>query len=483
MPPDKEGTVPESEPLGEGSGEQAAEASPFKEHVRDYCTNLRALHEYTSRIPDIRLYAENELLTSHRSVFEAIASCFPLEVERGGPTLETLFYDSIERDESGRRLRLPVPELDKQGRRWIRPIGGCEFVPFDEFVRGVYNIVSGFTRIRRQTEYAARSVVTTLVSVSESFLAAVLEDYFRAKPDALMTKNPAIPFSVLKEMGSVGDATDYLVEQFVRVEMLKGSLADLHARLAGEPLRLCSTDVMQSQVDQLIPVAREVFERRHLYTHSDGIINERYIAQLPEDARDKFRVGRPLPGSLRYLRLAINSCEIVFLLLGLELWRKANRRDSSRSDQLNTEIVYPLLLDQRWQVAEAVTAFMLADKACTGSDREIASVNHWLCRKRRGNFDEVVEDVRAFKPSATPSPVALAQLGLLEDGRRFFRMLRSLTKSGEVQYVHVNEWPVLDEMRRRPAYKRYQRDMVPSPEEVLAALQETYDDGDQPPVE
>lgn len=61
------------------------------------------------------------------------------------------------------------------------------------------------------------------------------------------------------------------------------------------------TDILENVSKEELLALRRVFQKRHLYIHSDGVVTERYIQMIPED---KDLLGKKSPLSIEELELA-----------------------------------------------------------------------------------------------------------------------------------------------------------------------------------
>jgi hypothetical protein len=108
----------------------------------------------------------------------------------------------------------------------------------------------------------------------------------------------------------------------------------------------------------------------------------------------------------------------------------------------------------------------------TGADEasahDVARINAWLCAKRMNKFDEVRDSVVAFEPKTRKGEIG--RLALLEESRPFFRLIRSMVADGELDLADAEEFPVFEEMRVKPAYKRFRREHSPRPADMAALL-------------
>jgi hypothetical protein len=73
-----------------------------------------------------------------------------------------------------------------------------------------------------------------------------------------------------------------------------------------------AVDILEGLDPSQESVLRKVFEKRHLYEHNDGIVDQRYIEKIPDDAR---LIGQRAPLTIEELEQAADVLRIVLAKL------------------------------------------------------------------------------------------------------------------------------------------------------------------------
>jgi len=71
-------------------------------------------------------------------------------------------------------------------------------------------------------------------------------------------------------------------------------------------------DIMKALTNEQKQLLRRVFQKRHLYEHNEGVVNEKYVKAIPEDAP---LLGRKAPLSLDELEQAASALRLVVATL------------------------------------------------------------------------------------------------------------------------------------------------------------------------
>lgn len=298
-------------------------------------------------------------------------------------------------------------------------------------------------------ELLNRSILMSLVSYFEVLVSDLAHLYYRLVPDATSADEKALSVNDLRQFKSIDDALQSVVSR--RVDNLLREGADEWHRFFKTRMKI--------DLDQLVPSAsewREFFQRRHIIVHACGRVTERYLASVDWDSLERAQptIGTALPLDGSYLARAIDAFEIAGLLLCQEIWRKLAPQELQVRLNSSTglcDAVYRRLKSGNWCVAEHLASWGLRDGYASEDVVLICRFNTWLCMKRQGRWEEAVEEVEAFDCAAKHPKYALVKAALLERPEEFFNLLRVAVGAG-VDEGSLQEWPILDEMRRDPRF-------------------------------
>jgi hypothetical protein len=209
----------------------------------------------------------------------------------------------------------------------------------------VAKATSAFQQATRHPAFLYRSCLEALTNAAEWFLSQLLHLYCSRFPDAIGGKDLAFSLDDLKRIGSIEEARNHLVD--TRIEnVLRGSFDDWVSHLKGK-LGL-ALGYLEPHRDRL----NEVFQRRNLVVHNNGIINSIYLSRIAPELREGLVKGRPLTFSRSYLDASIDLFQSCFTLMAAELWKKLDTDDTARGELLII-LSYGCLCQERWSVAEA----------------------------------------------------------------------------------------------------------------------------------
>lgn len=285
----------------------------------------------------------------------------------------------------------------------------------------------------------------SLLSSVEWFFSQVLHFYYDKHPKATGIHKKTLSLEEIKQFNSIDEAEKYLIDIKIE-EILRNSFS--------EWINLLKTELKLglSYVKDLEKQLIEFYQRRNLLVHNGGIVNSIYISRVDSELRSNINKGDKLEIDKDYLNNAISKLQIVFLLIACELWKSLDKSDKKRGDVLG-EIVYENLIESNWDLCEYLTCFIKNDTNLDVADRIVAKLNYWLCKKRKGGFESIREEIEKEDFSDKKEIFQLGLYGLLEDKKNFFETLPIALGTEDLNIERLEEFPIFEEMRNTEEYK------------------------------
>lgn len=359
----------------------------------------------------------------------------------------------------GKDIRVDIvnaPDEAGEGRMAFQ-VSGADADDFEKAVdlvvstkklRHLQSLVNQVQSDQLQMSILYRGALISLISQVQAYLGTLFEAYLRLRPEALNDEQIALADLMMCE--SMDDAREIVLSR--RVEgMLHGGLEDWR-----DEIKRTLGCNLSEYADRFDADLTEIYQRRNLLVHADGIVNAVYLANVDAARHGRVRKGDHLEVTREYLDHAIDVFELAFVLLAFGVWKRLAADEKARSGYaINLE--YDYLLERRWTLVEAVASFTEHDP---GLGSELSNrVNLWLALKRQGRFAEVESEIRkAADDFNTRRPIfRLVRHALLEEHDQVVRLLPSALLEPNFDPVDVAEWPVLDEFRQSSQYRDFLR--------------------------
>lgn len=202
--------------------------------------------------------------------------------------------------------------------------------------------------------------------------------------------------------------------------------------------------------DNLFDQFKEIYYRRNLVVHNQGIVNEVYLNYIKNT---KVKIGEKLNVDSDYLENAflLTSLMLVDTFFGL-------RRVADDKDELITWIIsygYDCLVEQKWGKAKYIFRVILQDEGIKAIDKQIAQVNYWIAIKNLEGISAIQDDVNSLDVSAMQLQFSVAKEALLNNYKEVSVLLDQCLRRGEISSYYIKTWPLFNEFRASDEYSDF----------------------------
>jgi hypothetical protein len=297
---------------------------------------------------------------------------------------------------------------------------------FDRYRGDMASILYAQGRIMQKSQLSpstvlGESILPGLIASLEHFLAALVRTALSVYPLGL-GQLPSLPSSVMQQLSTKRDMERYVID------------VQVHTFISGSPeewskgiKRWTKIDVATLGADW--PSIREAIERRHVFVHNGGRIDEDY-RQKSGLGKKAGPLGQRLFCTPDYMSDLLEDVRVFALVLAI--------RWANHFGDLKPLEVYPDVTNEIHSLERAghwEAAFMIADTSIGlhGQDEELDDhlrVNWWLCRKHLGKSDaRMIGEIYGWVP--TSADMRAARFALLEDDAQLAKEIRQIV--GEIK--------------------------------------------------
>lgn len=290
------------------------------------------------------------------------------------------------------------------------------------------------------------SLISALSSV-ELFFSRLLHFFYNKYPESAGIQKKTMTLAELKNFDSIGDAEKHLIDIKID-EVLRGNFQSWEKLLKSElSLKL---GYLGPIMDELV----EIYQRRNLFVHNGGIVNSIYLSKVNLNLRKEISLKDKLIVDKEYLNKAICTLQKAFILIGAELWKNLKPEDLNRGKIL-TNIVYENLLHSRWDICEGLCYFLLKDAKIDPTDKVIAQINYWLCKKEKGEYRDIEQEINKTNFSDKKEIFQLGLYALRGQTDRIINILPTILEANQVKVEDIEEFPILREFRDTSEYANF----------------------------
>lgn len=424
----------------------------FNKHILDFNENIIGLRDFIDLIEPF-LNDKREEHDKHISplitlgLLKEIASS-KTEWEEGEKEKHNEFTESITKKileiykrEVEVEVEIEKPDEKGKGGKGISIKFKTNEVP--ELNSHIENV----KKVNNHIELLYKNSFISLLSTVEWFFSQILHFNYDKFPETAGIQKKTMTLTDLKSFGTIDDAEKFLIDTKIE-EVLRGNLESWFTTLKTDlNLKLGYIDPIK---DELI----EIYQRRNLFVHNGGIVNTIYLSKVSEEYKKDINLNDNLVINKKYLDNAICKLQKAFLLVASELWKNLDKSDKTRGDVL-TDIVYENLLKERWDICEGLTYFIIKDAELEVTDKLVAQLNYWLCKKEQNQYNDIKKEIENANYSDKKEIFQLALFALKDDIESFMEVLPLSLDSKQLNIKRLEEFPIFKTIRQTDEYQKF----------------------------
>ncbi|WP_342410609.1 hypothetical protein [Paenibacillus sp. FSL R10-2778] len=284
-----------------------------------------------------------------------------------------------------------------------------------------------------------QSTLISLVIYFEMLIGTIIKHRLVKHPKASDIDNKVLTIEEIRKLGSFENAEQYLIEQDVETLIRKKYLDWIDYFKTNMKLKL---DNIAPLNDKVI----EIIQRRNLFVHNEGIVNNIYLSNINTQVFSEGALGEKLSISLQYIDESIDTIRHIGVLIGLEYWRMMEKESSERIRFINNKGM-DFMLGNEWELTRDIYRFNLFEKSINSKSKTVAQINYWLSMKRLGKFSEIEKELKSSDFSDKTREFQICYYAILGNTEEMFRIIPKGLEFNEITIDDLIDWPVFDEYR------------------------------------
>lgn len=298
-----------------------------------------------------------------------------------------------------------------------------------------------------------RNFIVSLVSQFDSFLGSLIRTMFYVRPELLNSSDKQLTFGNLVKFQNISEAREYIIEKEIESVLRESHSAQfkwLEDKI-NAPLR---KDL------SVWPTFIELTERRNLYVHNNGIINNQYINICNENnvlLPNGIKLGDELPVDTAYFKIAFRCVFELGIKLSQVVRRKLLPKDLQDADENILNVSFELIHSGQYELAREILDFCEKYlKKFSSDDIKLRLVlNRAQTYKWLGDESKCIEIINLIDWSACKNIFKLARHVLLNEYDEAALVMDDLGKdSKEIDKADYKDWPIFKEFIKQEAFKR-----------------------------
>ncbi len=317
-------------------------------------------------------------------------------------------------------------------------------IPEDKVIT-VNNKVKKFEHLKEGVESLPASILMGLVARFDANISGLVRFLLLSRKEKLSGSEKAIPVREVLAASSFEDLINDLVEDEIH-SLMRGS-HDEQIKYIEDNFSIKIRDDFDRWPDFI-----EIFERRNLAAHGEGIANNRYAkvckrSSVPSNSC--LNIGDPVILTDKYLIHATDTLLEFGILLIWWLWLKQIPSDGSDAYNAINDVTYDLILEKRHNLASRILNSTLKRKTANVSEsvRRMMAINMANCYKKLKKDREFKEAISMFDWSASADHYKISVASLNQDYIQVCSLMSRVTDDASVGKFGFREWPVFDWVR------------------------------------
>ena len=197
----------------------------------------------------------------------------------------------------------------------------------------------------------------------------------------------------------------------------------------------------------------EIYYRRNLYIHNNGIVNNIYFCNVKEKYKKNKNIGEKLISDDIYLRNAINMLYKVIGTLFYEIQVAYNPKNEKWNKALS-DMAFDLLCEKNYDVAEHLYFILSSCKQLCFRDKAMFRINYINALKQQGKDILVKKELEGLDVSIATDDYKIAKLCLEDRNEEVYKALN--TNYPKVYSAElVRDWPIFINFRETDYYQKF----------------------------
>ncbi|MFJ7681644.1 hypothetical protein [Peribacillus butanolivorans] len=290
----------------------------------------------------------------------------------------------------------------------------------------------------RQIEMVYRNSLTSLMIYFENLVSNIIKQRLQLFPHSFNPNEKSIKYGDLIQFENLSDALDHLIDNEV--------IGIMYGGFKSWVTYLNKAGVKTKKVDIFLEEINEAYNRRNLFVHNDGVINNVYLNKVNAKFTKGLSKGAPIHITDMYLKGAIDAVKKYGVLLLLESWKSfGGELESEERIHYVESLAYEALKKGQWEFAKHLYEFIVDDTEQFGT-KTSCQINIWLCEKMVGKYEDIKDDIISCDVSGLKTHYKLCILALLEENDTFFKLLEK--EPDALNKREFTEWPILASIRK-----------------------------------
>ncbi|EID84450.1 hypothetical protein MSI_20960 [Treponema sp. JC4] len=301
-----------------------------------------------------------------------------------------------------------------------------------------------------------RMFIVTLLCQYDALIGSLVRLVLTNKPDILNGSEKTLTFKQLAEFKSMDEAKESIIAK--EIETILRESHDVQLKWFENKL-----SIKLHEDKELISKFIEITERRNLFTHNNGIVNESYLSNCNRfGINPDVKIGDVLEVEPTYFSEAADCIMEIGIKLIVILWRKTIESEIEKTESVTNQIAYGFIAEENYNLALKILDFCLAcfKPFKTSLNKLMIVMNKAQCLlwlKQEEQSKKLLDS----QDWSLCTPQFILCKKVLE--RKFSEAIDILkTQDTQLDQIDLMSWPIFKEFREEQIFKDYYSEKYPN---------------------
>lgn len=296
---------------------------------------------------------------------------------------------------------------------------------------------------REYNRFVIDTILTAIIVTFEEFLSKIYT--------LLVVNNPKCYFKdrTIKVVDIINKDFNEIINNEISQEVTKKMFDSIECLKS-----VCEIEnISINKYEDLLKSLFELNERRNIFIHNKGIVNDIYINNIMKYNETKLKKGEYLETEPAYITGAIDLLYKLVLTLSYEICEKYNEKDNKKWVDKFMEISFNLLKDKKYIVSKHIHKILSKCNFIDFETRTIFRVNYINSCKQLGETNVVKDELAKLDLSIAKDEFKIAKLCLEDKNKEVYDVL-SANDLKPFDAQTLEEWPLFINFRETEYYNK-----------------------------
>ncbi len=306
---------------------------------------------------------------------------------------------------------------------------------------------------RMKTKSSVISICITL----ENLCCQLLKEFLLKKHEGDLFDNKTITFKDMKRFENIGDTKQYLVDSELE-SIFRGNFKSWSSKIFNYCKKVDKEiNVFLEKREEIFDEIEELYQRRNLLVHSNGVVNHIYLNLVSPKYKEKFDNGDDIEIDIDidYINNKIKIVEEFGTIIFYLFYKILEDRESDVD--LNS-----ILLKYLKRENEAIPIIYkdMQSRAKESENKLIYKVNYFLYFRVNNLYDRIENEIKNFDTSVYTNEYKLAKKIIMQDIDCEKDAIDYYENLDDVSFVNVYKWPLMRLLSENERYIRYCKNRI-----------------------